>query len=164
MLQLGKETEVQALGKTWRLGRLEIRVIRELRDWIKEQVGDPFAHLEKYLDKLPADEQQRRVKEAAEVLDQLECFTLDSPLAKKWLKTELGAAKLAHLLLTVHQPAITEEEAFAVMQAIGAEKMSEALDDAGGKLPNAVAPAPLRKGRRGPSALPESTGPRSTAS
>lgn len=135
MLSLGQESTVEALGRTWRLSRLELRVIREFRDWIKQREGDPFARCDgKWFDKLPAEEQVRRVKEAESVAEQLRCFTLQCELAKKWTATEEGIGKLGQLMLREYQPGVTEEQAFAIFQEVGGQ-MQKAMAEAAGEMP-----------------------------
>lgn len=139
MLSLGKETTVEALGRTWRLGRLELRVIREFRDWIAAKVGDPFAKVERVLKFLDKEEGLKRIKEAESIADQLEGFSLQCPLAIQYRQTEEGMAILFRGMLRQHHPDVTDEQAFAVLQAAG-EKSQGIVADAQGNLPNAGQP------------------------
>lgn len=118
MLRLGKESTVNALGRTWTIGRPELKVIREFRDWIEQQLPDPMAIGEKFFNMLPADEQIARVKEVEDAKLQLKCFTLQCSLARKYMAMEEGAAKLCQLLLQKNHPDVTAEEAFMVLQEI----------------------------------------------
>jgi hypothetical protein len=136
VLKLGKETTVNALGKTWTIDRPELKVIRGFRDWIEEQLPDPMAIGEKYFAMLPPEEQLRRVKEAEDAKHQLKCFTLQSPLAKQYMAMEEGAAKLTQLLLQKHHPDVTVEEAFMVLQEIEPQ-LGKILADGRGEVPGA---------------------------
>lgn len=140
VLQLGKETTIQALGKTWTIGRLELRVVREFRDWLKDRLVDPLAIGEQYFRLLPPEEQLARVKEAEAIGRDLKGFSLQCDLARKALATEEGAAKLVQLLLQAHHPDVTMDEAFLVCQEAGPQ-LERAMASASGSLPNAETPA-----------------------
>ena len=141
MLSLGKESTVVVAGKPWTLGRLEIGVIENFRDWIKAQEGDPFEGLDVLVKLLPPPDGIALVKEARDIRDQLKCFTLQSPLAKKWLATERGNATLILFLLYRHHAKATIEDAFALVVAMG-EELQQTLADAAGELPGGPAPNP----------------------
>lgn len=152
-LNLGHEQEVRAGGKTWTLGRLTVDVVLGFRDWIKEQLGDPFTNLERVFDRLPREEQIARVKEIEAIDKQLKNFSLQSPLANEWRSTELGAAKLFQLLLKEHHPQATMDDGLLVCLALGEKgQAEEALAKAQGALPesggNPQALAALTSGRR----------------
>ncbi len=136
--------EVQNLttedGRQWTLDRLEIRLIREFRDWIKVREGDPFALVERFQGKMSDEALMPFFKEAKAIQDDLRAFTLASPLAQKHMATEEGIACLAKLLLKKHHPAATEEDAFLVGQAMG-KRMAEVLERAQGSPPNGESPA-----------------------
>ena len=134
MLKLGKETRVNSQGQTWTIGRPELKVIREFRDWIADNLPDPMSIGEKFFNMLPQGEQLARVKEAEDARMQLRCFTLQSPLAKKYMAMEEGAAKLFQLLLQKHHPDVTTEQAFAVLQDLEPE-LGKILADGRGELP-----------------------------
>src|SRR6476469_9593956 len=102
MLQLGKETVVTALGQKWTFGRLTLSVITDYRDWVREQLGDPFALAERFQGKLPPDEWLRLFKEAEATAKELEAFTLGTAVAQRFMKTERGAARLGQLMLQEH--------------------------------------------------------------
>lgn len=141
-------------GKTWRLARLELRLIREFRDWISQRIGDPFETVDKYIDKLPADQSMQMIREAESKRDQLRSFSLGCDLAKQALATEEGQAELMRLLLLRHQPKATGEDGLAVVVALG-EKLSDALEKASGDVPEG-------NGAVG-NGIPGSTGTKSTA-
>jgi hypothetical protein len=134
MLKLGKEHVVEALGQKWTFGRLSLAVIRAFRDWIEQQLPDPMAMGEKFFNLLPPDEQLARVKAAESTKQQLKCFTLKSDLAKEYMGTEQGAAKLVQLLLQKHHPDVSEDDAFLILQDIGPQ-LAEILSGARGEAP-----------------------------
>ena len=154
---LGRETTVEALGKKWTFGRVELRRIEDFRDWIKTRIGDPFHRANDLLDraeKQPPGSLQESLtdlfgkewKKAKDVAEQLECFTLACPLAQQWMKTEAGAAKLACILLAGAHPDIDDNTALNVFLAVGEERLNEILKNGMGKIPggavkNVVAPA-----------------------
>lgn len=148
-MNLGKETKVQAQGKTWTLGRLTVGVLEQFRDWISLQVGDPFADVERFVDKLAKEDAVAMIKEAKAVKDQLAKFSLSCDLARQYLSTERGAAQLIWLLMVEHHPDASLDDALAVILAIGAERLGGVVRSASGEVlgarpGNAPAPPPAR--------------------
>ena len=139
-MDLGREQVVtEADGKTrWTLSVLGPRVIFGFRDWISEQIGDPFAEAERFADKLPAADVLAMVKEAKAVKDQLAGFSIACHLAQQYLKTELGSGMLFKLLLELHHPDVTLEQAFVVLRRFGELKLAEGKD---GSVASALATA-----------------------
>jgi hypothetical protein len=133
--ELGKEQTVEAAGRTWTFGRLEKRVVDKFRDWIVQQVGDPFTLADRYLSKIPEGEWTRLFREACDVRDQLQAFSMGSPLAQKFLNTELGGGKALHLMLLTNHPDAKEEDAFAIANELGRQATAEALAKAQGQVP-----------------------------
>lgn len=142
MLQLGKETTVHARGKKYTLGRVTLAVIFGFGEWIKEQLGDPFALAERFVGRLPADEWTRLFKEAEATARELEAFTLATEVARRFMKTERGAAKLGQLMLQEHHPDVSEDEAFDVLAEIGLVELNKAVKRGTGKVPEKNADAP----------------------
>lgn len=137
MVDFGKETTFTALGKRWTFGRLELRAIEEIRDWIAEQVGDPFALVDRFIDKVPREDGLKMLAEAKAVADDLRNFSLQSDLAKKWIGTERGAAVLVASLLRANHPDIDHATAFLILQEIGAAELEKAVNRGTGKVPGA---------------------------
>ena len=135
MFDPGRNTEVTVEGKRWTVGRLTRSVIFAFRDWCREQTGDPFAHLDRLKGLLPPEELLARVKAAEAVAKDLAQFSLGTATAKAYLATELGLSKLVHLLLVEHHPSATEDDAFRIMTALGAERAAEALVASAGEVP-----------------------------
>ncbi|MES2342327.1 MAG: hypothetical protein V4597_11660 [Pseudomonadota bacterium] len=135
MLQLGKESEVKALGRTWTTGRLTVGVIESFRDWVATQEGDPFDLPDKYLDRLDPATVAAILKEAKDTRDQLRGFSLACPLAQKWLKNERGGAVLMHLLLKAHHPTATLDDALGILEEIGLAAAEQVVSDAHGSVP-----------------------------
>jgi len=140
LLNTGSETKICALGKEYIVGRLELRVSREFKDWIvKTQLPEPMD--KEIFDILPREDQIAYVKEQERTSRDLRCFSLGSELAQKYQQTEEGAAKFAQLMLQKHQPDITEEEAFSVLIE-AADQFTAAMQAAqGDKLGNRQPPA-----------------------
>lgn len=143
----GREQEVTAPdGSRWRLGRLELSRLFAWRDWIARQIGDPYDHAEalikRFGDVLPREEQIALVKEARATALELQGFSMGSPLAQRFLRSEEGLARLVHGLLLAAQPQATLDDAYAVVQALGTE-LDATLAKASGEAPgpNAAAPA-----------------------
>lgn len=143
MLNTGLETTIHALGQSWTISRLELRITRDFRDWIKTQITDPLAIGEKFFAMLPAEEQIARVKEAEAIKRDLQSFSLNCDLAKQFMATEEGAAKFLQLLLKQHHPEVTEEQAFSIAMEAGPQ-LEKAIAAAQGKMPhsgNGASPA-----------------------
>lgn len=102
-------------------------MLRALKDWITEGVGDPFETVERYLGRVPEAETVRQLKEAEDIRDQLRFFSLACPLAQRAMATEEGAAKLFHLLLLEKDPKATEEDAFEVATHLNQEEQAAAV-------------------------------------
>lgn len=141
MLDLGKESVVEALGESWKMGRLELRVIRGFRNWIRERIGDPYAAVERFLKVLPQDMLLARLKQADAIAEELDRFSMSSPLAAKWMQTEEGAVKLAQLLFLSNHPDLTEEQAFQILQE-NPEGVATAIKAATGRMPGGNGQAP----------------------
>jgi len=134
MLDFGREQEVVLDdGRRFVLGRLRVRVLRAWRDWVAEQVGDPFADVDRLLGRAPDDEVRALLKVAIDTRDQLRYFSLACPLAQRFLGTELGGAKLFQLLL-VRPEAPTEEDGLDVaFHLFRANRVAEVLRAAQGE-------------------------------
>lgn len=134
MFDPGRETPLSANGKTYTVSRLTVEAVLAFRDWVREQTGDPFADLLRCMDKLPADFAKEQYVEAKALRDQLECFSLQTPLAQKWMQTETGIAEFMRIMLAAKHPGITANEAFQVVMAAGKDKMKATIDKAQGQL------------------------------
>lgn len=144
-MNLGQEQDVKIGSRVWIIGRLTSDVIFGFRDWIREQIGDPFALLEKLLPHLDKSEAMERIKLVESVDRQLKNFSMQSPLAKEFMGTETGAAKLFHLLLKERQPEASMNDAMDVLIELGRQgKVQETLAKAQGSSPGAAGnpPAP----------------------
>lgn len=133
MLNLGKETRIKAMGKTWTIGRLELAVIRDFKAWIMEHLP-PTAMPRELFESLPREEQVERYREQEWLAKQLACFSIQGDLAKRYLATEEGLAAFGRLLLRAHHPDVTDEEAFQVFQEAGPE-LARVMQDAAGEIP-----------------------------
>jgi hypothetical protein len=148
-LSLDRKTKVRTAGgrELW-LGPLAVGHVLGFRDWLRDQVGDPFARLDApWFDKLPVDEQLRRVKAAEDTDEQLRKFSIICPLAQEWLATEAGAATFYQLLLQSHHPDATLDEALQVAAVLGKQadderKAREAAAKAGAPEPEGNVTAP----------------------
>lgn len=140
MLELGKEQVVTAGGKRWTLSRLTVAAIHGWRDWVAGQVGDPFADLERFADRLSPQDFKAEFDAARLVKQELQNFSLSCPLARKFLASELGVSALFHQLLLPAHPDATPDDAFAVVQVLGAGAAKALAAAAGNVSGNAPAP------------------------
>jgi hypothetical protein len=143
VLDLGQEQSVTVNGQVHVLGRLDVSVIRALREFIAQRIGDPFAIAER-LQKMGADKEtvMAKIREAETIDRQLKCFSMGCPLAKEYLATEEGACCIVLAMLRLKNPMATDCDAFAVIAELGKSAgLQTALDRAQGSLPNGQAPA-----------------------
>jgi hypothetical protein len=158
---LGGETKVTVGGKEYTFGKVSLPLIYALGDWIKAQVGDPFARAESLLARAeqmppgPIQDLLLRQYEAAHAegkdkAQQLEFFDLACPLAQKAMRTIRGGAKWCQLMLEPAHPGISEQEAFDVLTALGEEQLAEITQKGMGKVPkNGAGPGAGNPARRG---------------
>lgn len=145
MLDLGKASPVKALGAEWKVGPFTLDTLEAFRDWIAEQEGDPFLELEtKWFDRLPPDEQVKRITRAEDIKRQLKRFTLQCPLAREWMTNERGAVHFLYLLLKPNHPNITQKQVFCIAQEAG-PALKAAVDSAVGVPPVGNAQTPGAK-------------------
>lgn len=155
MIEFGSEQTIDIGERKYRLGKMRLKYIREFRDWIRAKVGDPFALVERFIDRLPAEQTMALLREAEEVKRDLESFRLLCPLGQRFLFTEEGLSLVVGMLLSEHHPGAGEDEVQAVADAL-ATRMMETLTKAMGDGPNGAGPG-------GQVASPaESTGTKST--
>ena len=151
MFDAGRETEVQCGGKTFLVGRMELDVLEGWFLWLRERTGDPFADLERVIDRVPPAAAVTLVKEAEAKRDALRALDLGDP----WIQTQLrglaGSVEMVRLLLKARHPDATAKDAFAVMLAAKARgggldavlrRSMGDVEDAGGNAAGAPAGAP----------------------
>lgn len=131
-MNLGSETKVKALGKEWTFSRLELRVIEKFRDWIEEQIGDPFAKADRYVNVLPPEEAKAMIKEAEEVQRNLRCFNLHTEFAQQWMGTPSGMGNLVAFMLEDHHPEVNADLAFRIVIDMGDDQLQKILKKAEG--------------------------------
>lgn len=165
---LGKETTVEVLGGKYTFGKVSLPLMRELADWIKEQIGDPFTEADKLLavvERAPVGalqdllmrEWQAALARARGEAEQLRFFDLSCPLARQAVSTIEGGARWCQILLARAHPNITADEAFDVFSALGKDKLEELTAAGMGKTPHPAknASRPPVSGAGGP--VPAST-------
>ena len=139
MINFGSEQTVTIGEKPYRLGKLRLRHIRAFRDWVAAQIGDPFAAIERFVDKLPGEQALALIKEAEQTKRDLESFRLLCPLGQRFLFTEEGLRMITGMLLEQHHPDASEDEIEEVVEVL-ASRMVEALTTAMGSVPNEEGP------------------------
>lgn len=149
MFDPGRITTVTVEGKIWKIGRLERSVIFAFRDWLREQIGDPFAVVDRLKAVVPIADLMERVKEAEGVARDLAHFSLGTATAKTWLHTEIGMSKLIHLLILPHHPDATEDDAFRVLAALGSDELGKTIARAAGEAPGGNGSVPATAGLTG---------------
>ena len=141
-MDLGRETRVQCDGKTWTIGRMTVRAILELGEWVASRVGDPFSALERFGERMSAADFKAEFDRARAVRDQLNKFSLDTSLAREALATEVGSAALLAALMRPHHPDVTLDDALAVLVCLGPKAGELLARSAGRPVPNADPASP----------------------
>jgi hypothetical protein len=121
--------------KTYTLSPADVGITLAFRDWIAEREGDPFDGLDKIVALLPKEDAVPLIKEAKSIKDQLRCFDLQTPLAQKHIKTQVGATELMRLLLVEHHPQITDREIFQVLAALAKQMQKDQSKEANSQEP-----------------------------
>lgn len=134
-MNLGRTVEFQAQGKTWRTAKMEYSILDRFAEWVKTQLADPFAGLEKIIDKLPREDALQLVREAQARQREMETLDIDSPEVSRFMKTNRGAMRIFHLLLSANHPELTLDQAFALGMELGEDKIQEIFGDAAGEAP-----------------------------
>jgi len=120
----------------WKVSRLELRLVRELRDWIEVKVKRKLERIGRFFDRLTSEDQLAHLRWESSIADQMDSFSIGCPLAREYLATEEGMAYFGRLMLTEHHPDISEDQAFAVwMELAESGRSDQVLADAQGRLP-----------------------------
>lgn len=145
MLEFGVEQTIAFKGRQYRVGRLTLEPLEQFFEWIRSQVGDPFAVVDRYLDRLDAKDALALVHEAKAVKDALDGMDLGSPLFVDWVSKPRGCARLLYLLLASNHPDATPALAFEMVLDMGQVEAKKLLEKGAGKVPggNAVGPEVL---------------------
>lgn len=139
MPQLGRETVIDALGKRWTVGRWTVDVWDQLLEWARPRLPDPFAGLEKVVDKLPEAAALQLVREAQERAAR--ALSIQSPEVVELIDGTLeGKVQTFYLLLRQHHPDVTREEVVEVLRAIGEDQERRAKERAAGEAPSSGNP------------------------
>lgn len=134
-MSLGKETEIQALGKTWRVGRMTLGIIEAWFDWVASRVGDPYAVAKSMIKDLSREDATELLKQAKKTKQQLDSLDLNGEIAEMFLSTPSGVTRMFMLLLKQHHPEMDADTAFAILGELDPSKTAEALKRAAGKTP-----------------------------
>jgi len=161
---IGREATIEGVcGRAWKLPRLTRGITVKFEEWAGAQLANPIKAAREEVEALAVraveikrdksldDEtraellaanlrQREQITEAAIERSQVPM----SARANALLNTQAGATHMLYLLLKVHQPDVTEEQAFDVLMEIGLDAVQEKIDTAAGVAPpkNAPAPAP----------------------
>lgn len=113
---IGREQTIEALGRTWRLGRWTRSTWKELRDWALPLVPDPIEAVSRHLARMPKAAQEYAVKLALEAHQTF--LAVGSPELQSILNSMEGSVRGMWLLLREHQPAATEDDAYALVMTL----------------------------------------------
>jgi hypothetical protein len=164
---IGKEQTVEALGKTWRVGRWTRNVWDDFTAWAKDNLPDPLQEVESSIERMmtlaakAGTAEEKDPAKKAELLrtaqmweaqaDHLLRMALDkktsylsvnSPEMGSLINSVVGGAQLLHLLLKTHQPDSTVDDAYWIIQELGGERLQAIYQIASGKAPRGNAEAP----------------------
>lgn len=163
----GRETTINALGQTWRLGRWTVDVIDKFTDWARTKLPDPVqvgedaclrlqrkmsqAQVDHRNKKIPDDEmkflmqfyaqEQERVARIA--MDKAASYlAINSPEFLSLLKHPRGTAQMIRLLCEAHHE-MDDDTAFAIAAELPDEEKERAFTVTSGKMPPEPAPNSL---------------------
>lgn len=124
--QLGEDAEFQALGKTWKMGRLTVEIWDQLLTWAKPRINNPLEYLRCIVKDLPPEVVMPLVREK---LDQCPpILTAIHPLFLQCVQeTPEGQVEQFYLLLKTHHPDIDKDTAFRILAEIGRKKQEQLL-------------------------------------
>jgi hypothetical protein len=131
--QLGKEVTIEALGKTWTVGRWSARVWDDLIAWLKPQLPDPYAHLERLIDKMSPEIANDALKRAEERANRF--LSIGSPEVMELVKTPEVSMYLFWILLREKHPDVTRDQAMMIAASAGQDKMNAMFDTVAGTPP-----------------------------
>lgn len=139
---VGRETTVEALGRTWRVGRWSRSVWEEFLAWARPRIPDPLEIASRHLDRFPPHMQEMLVRHACDRA--ADYLGASSPQVQQCLTSLEGSVHLLYLLLRRNHPEVTEDMAMDIAVEAGAAEVKKAFDAAAGRQPpegNGTAPA-----------------------
>lgn len=142
MLEFGVEQTITHKGRAYRVGRLTLEVLEQFFEWVRAQVGDPFAVVDRYLDRLDPKDALALVREAKAVKDALDGMDLGSPLFIEWVSKTCGCSRLLHLMLLRNHPEVTPGLAFEVVVGMGQAEAKKLIKKGAGSVPGGNADGP----------------------
>ena len=144
MIDFGQEQTVEVGGKRYTLARMKLRFIRPLKEYVRSEVGNPYQGLQGLIGELAPEVQREQLKRIDDLKEQLACFSLQAPLAQKFLAADpLAVCALVKAMLQPNHPAVTDDEAEAVVEELNRqEELAAALARAEGEpVKNSACPA-----------------------
>jgi hypothetical protein len=137
MNYLGKESTIHIGGRPIRVARFDISVLNRWMAWAKTQLPNPLELLAPILKDLAPSVQEKLVAEAyVKASARLDFF---SPEIQNVMNSLDGMGKLMCCLFQVHQPQLTDDEAWELFQAgldeYGDDKFRELITTAQGTVP-----------------------------
>src|SRR5262245_43027442 len=107
---IGREQEIQALGRTWRLSRFTRALWAQFLEWARKVIPNPLDVIKPHLKDFTVEQQNLLVEKAGErALNHLQENGKDT---QALLNSADGAAYLLYLLLQQHHPEATLDDAF----------------------------------------------------
>lgn len=131
---IGRETEIHALGSTWKIGRWDRGVWRRFLDWARTQLPDPVEEALKVVDRLPERLAAVVVQKALE--EKTAFLSIGSTKVTALLQSMEGGIYLLYLLLQKNHPGISEDDAMQIVMEYGLEKLQGHFDEAAGTAPD----------------------------
>ena len=132
---IGRESEIQAIGSTWKVGRWTRAVWADWLDWAKTQLPDPLAIVKKDLETWPKEVQEYLVRQALDRATR--ALSIGSPEVSLLLDSPEGSCRLLYHLLKKNHPDVTEDDAMDILFEVGQEELKKRFDKAAGTPPPA---------------------------
>lgn len=139
---IGREQDVQALGKTWKLARWERRVWWDLLAWARLKIPDPVDLIAGKLALMPEPIAKHAVDAALRASRTF--LSINSAEVQSLLASLEGSVYTVWLLLREHQPNVTEDEAYKVVLDIGKDNLPGIFAIALGKSPEKKTEKPVQ--------------------
>lgn len=158
---IGKEKEIKALGKDWKLARWTREVWDQWLEWAKTRIPDPLERIRPSIEQWPERVQDLLVERAMEKATTV--LTMGSPEVQGLMDSLEGLSYLFYLLLRKNHPDVTEDEALAIVLEVGETEAAAAAKVASGQVPSKNPESPEPTVAAGDLSSP-STGTESTGS
>lgn len=134
---IGRETVIEALGKTWTLARYTRKILSDLLAWALARLPDPIEQAKKDIVGFPLEIQKDIVASAVE---RKKARGLNDPEVQEQIGSLDGVAETLYLLLKPAHPDVTRDLAGDILDEVmgsagGMDRLHRAIERCSGKVP-----------------------------